>query len=648
MAIKGVWPGTALSVQITGDEKLGIQLVRQARIVAGNLFGSLRPGQTFRQGWWHGENGAAIKVSVWRTAQGEKALAQIWAAGGGKEFIELYLEHGFIKGPDLVQISDELLGLQDTVGVIFAPITLSSYSATLSNKLPDFLANNWYKVRPEPTEKNKKKFTVVAREDLPYHAVTNNPELTFRDDLSRPHAYSGLMQLLTQAKLGIGVPFRTFYEEHIAKIFPFYTGDVPLRNTCIGCIRSPTDELWLVIFWNLKTIYGTVNNGVFAVKLEYDNRLSAIRQIATSEEYTTRIRDMAESWSMAYSTVNAGSFKQLLSAYDLEYIKLAEMGDLSTCRWGLSWRFQHRGAADEYIAGACAVTTFGTHEVSFEWDNQGVPSILLTSVPVASYTLNSHNVLYRHQQTLALWYWHQGSKNVLEEVNDGEYYSYLLNNNPIFTGTHPFNTENEVLEDINEEGLTNTGTIRDASPYRTELFDVTRNYANVTRVTTPDSLSYTLNDTVGTFFCSCLSGLKNTATHRWASIEEHTLGPIHNDMGTEAAFIYSDNGYASPYPRIYWRGSLPRYTLGPINENTSEKRTSDEYIFYDGSQKNLMDEPLPIGDFPATVPPWSCTDQVVAKWLYTSYAGEMATELFPGRNPNGYTLDNRNCFVGGG
>ena len=82
------WPGTALALTLKGDEAQARGLVPRARVGIGHLFDTMREGQQFRQMTLHGADGSWMKLSVWRTAQGEKAQATIYAGESAQVEIE--------------------------------------------------------------------------------------------------------------------------------------------------------------------------------------------------------------------------------------------------------------------------------------------------------------------------------------------------------------------------------------------------------------------------------------------------------------------------------------------------------------------------------------------------------------------------------
>lgn len=79
-AIQRSWDGTAFQCKLLGDQDDARSLIPEARIKAGFLFDTMRPGQLYRGGRWSLPGEREIEVHVWRTGSGERVLATLTGA----------------------------------------------------------------------------------------------------------------------------------------------------------------------------------------------------------------------------------------------------------------------------------------------------------------------------------------------------------------------------------------------------------------------------------------------------------------------------------------------------------------------------------------------------------------------------------------
>lgn len=386
--------------------------------------------------------------------------------------------------------------------------------------------------------------------------------------------------------------------------------------------------------------------GIYACKLKFDPRLAPLRAIAKDAGYSQEIRDMAEAWCMAYASVEEGS-AVTLADYENEDYKKFDGIEAHGHLWGLSWRYQHRGATDEYVSG---VRTFFTSparitlDLDFTWDAEDKPGFTVTSVEDPP-DPPGHDP--RPSSTWAVWFGHDGTKQNLtvysgaaerEQENVDSYgYSYTVkvNDTILFESGSPRKVvaAGEALLEV-----TNSFLVAENAPpeWGGDHIDIWHADANLTVTETwvyddPPTCSLSFPDAEGIVFLVRAAGGKTTVIVKrtytgWAQPGVPTGSG--EPQWTQDSFIWSEPTY---YDQVV--------------SHSDARGTDDDAFFYDGDLYTIPAATRYVT--PAIIPPWSCTAANAPKWLYTSYEGQLATDLFPDYNPNGFTLDNRNCFVGG-
>jgi hypothetical protein len=156
--------------------------------------------------------------------------------------------------------------------------------------------------------------------------------LTARPDpADKPHLYSGLARLLIQALVGAG--------RDLTEILPSgWTGG----PNNIGCIRSPDGVYWIT---------SAGSDGIKAAMLATPASLATVAAEAEAGTLSGLDQEIADAAVLGAQTLVADSEVELIASTDEDLIDFYD-NSATNMAWGWCWRYQQRGADDEYVSGA--------------------------------------------------------------------------------------------------------------------------------------------------------------------------------------------------------------------------------------------------------------------------------------------------------